>query len=99
MILSFRQHDRDLLVWGVATPHPGATITVRAYRAHREAEAAAHAAGRQTFLLVDRVDGTPERLICSPLVYHHADSGWTFVATGRSIEPDPRDQHGSTQSA
>jgi hypothetical protein len=81
--MAYSDHDRDLTVYGVATLSTDGQLQVRAYRTKDAASAAAEHAPRITFTAQRADDGHLVTITSVfPLVYCHAEHGWTFAAVG-----------------
>jgi hypothetical protein len=75
-ILTFSDHDKHLVVWGVVNDQGD----VRAYSDEQAATRAADSVG--AILVGYDTSGGPRRTYCSRLVYYHTDLGWVFAAIG-----------------
>ncbi|ONF73961.1 hypothetical protein AVR91_0204320 [Amycolatopsis keratiniphila subsp. keratiniphila] len=81
--MNFANHDPALMVWGVATAAAGGQLAVRAHRSRALAEATAEQVPQLTVAGRHPTTGAHCSISAvSPLVYSHAEQGWTLAAIG-----------------
>ncbi|MGH9057927.1 MAG: hypothetical protein ACRDZY_00190 [Acidimicrobiales bacterium] len=81
--MGYADHDWSTLVWGVATEDTGGGLVVQAHRSAEAAQEVAELAERLTIAGLHPHTGEHRTVRdVVPLVYHHAELGWTLAAIG-----------------